>query len=448
MKSKTMNMTEGNPVYLLIVFAIPMLIGNVFQQLYNLVDSVVVGKYVGADALAAVGATNSVSFLFFALCNGIGSGGGIITAQEFGAGNDDNVKSAIVNSGYILMLGSIIMGAVSYIVSESVLSFMATPPEIMEDAVLYMKMQCIGLPLVAVYNHVSSMLRALGDSKTPLYFLVFSCILNVALDLWFVCGFNLGIFGAALATVIAQLIAGLGCFWYAVKYNSYFKMNKEHFKLKNNIIWWAVRLGVPLSLQYSLIAVSCMALQRVVNAFGPSVIAAFTATSRIEQLLHQPYGTLSAALSTYSGQNLGAKNLERIRLGFRKSLIMMGVFSLAMLPVMQFGGGWIVKLFVNDPEVIHYGTVAMQITSWFYIFLGLIYMTRGVLNGVGDAMFALVNGVVEVIGRIIIPVALTMIPLLGVWGIWWATGLTWLASAIFCVLRYASWRKKNPLNII
>lgn len=445
MKSKTMNMTEGNPVYLLIIFAIPMLIGNVFQQLYNLVDSVIVGKYVGANALAAVGATNSVSFLFFALCNGIGSGGGIITAQQFGAGNDDNVKKAIVNSGYILMLGSIIMGAISFIISESVLAFMATPPEIMEDAVIYMKMQCIGLPLVAVYNHVSSMLRALGDSKTPLYFLIFSCILNVGLDLWFVYGLNMGIFGAALATMIAQLIAGVGCFLYAVKYNAYFKMGKEHFKLQKDMIWGSVRLGVPLSLQYSLIAISCMALQRVVNAFGPAVIAAFTATSRIEQLLHQPYGTLSAALSTYSGQNLGAKNLDRIKLGFKKSLIMMGVFSLAMLPIMQFGGEWIVKLFVNDPEVIHYGAVAMQITSWFYIFLGLIYMTRGVLNGVGDAMFALINGIVEVIGRITIPVALTMIPLFGVWGIWWATGLTWLVSAVFCVLRYVSWRKKNPL---
>lgn len=447
MKSKTLNMTEGNPTHLLIIFAIPMLIGNIFQQLYNLVDSVIVGRYVGADALAAIGATNSISFLFFALCNGIGSGGGIITAQQFGAGNDEKVKKAIVNSGYILMIGSVLMGALAYVLSESVLRFMATPEEIMNDALVYMKMQCIGLPLVAVYNHVSSMLRALGDSKTPLYFLVFSCLLNVGLDLWFVCGFKMGIFGAALATIIAQLIAGVGCFVYAIKFNVYFRFEKRHFIPEKDVIWGSVKLGVPLSLQFSLIAISCMALQRVVNTFGAAVMAAFTATSRVEQLLHQPYGTLSAALATYSGQNLGAGNMDRIKLGFKKSIIMMGIFSLVMLPIMQIGGEAIVKIFVDDPEVIHYGAIAMRITSWFYIFLGLIYMTRGVLNGIGDAMFALINGIVEVIGRIIIPVAMTMIPFVGVWGIWWATGLTWLVSALFCWLRYISWKKKmSPLN--
>ena len=443
MKSKTLNMTEGSPVRLLIIFAIPMLIGNVFQQMYNLVDSVIVGKFVGAGALAAVGATNSVSFLFFALCNGIGSGGGIITAQQFGAGNDENVKKSIVSSGYILMLGSVAMGLLAFMVTEPVLRFMATPEEIMADSIIYMRMQCIGLPLVAIYNHSSSMLRALGDSRTPLYFLVFSCLLNVGLDLWFVCGFDMGIFGAALATMIAQLIAGVGCLIYAVKFNPYFHMEKRHFIPEKQMIWGAIRMGVPLSLQFSLIAISCMALQRVVNGFGAAVMAAFTATSRVEQLLHQPYQTLSAALSTYSGQNLGANNFERIKLGFKKSMIMMGIFSVAMLPAMQLGGEWIVKLFVDDAEVIRYGAQAMKITSWFYIFLGTIYMTRGVLNGVGDAMFALINGVVEVIGRITIPVALTMIPFVGVWGIWWSTGIVWAVSALFCWLRYVSWRKKN-----
>ena len=444
MKSKTLNMTEGNPVQLLLVFAIPMLIGNVFQQLYNLVDSVIVGKFVGADALAAVGATGSVSFLFFALCNGLGSGGGIITAQQFGAGNKENVKRAITNSAYILVIGSILMGAVAFAISSWVLDIMATPQEILLDSVIYMRMQCIGLPMVAIYNHASSMLRALGDSRTPLYFLIFSCILNVGLDLWFVVGFGLGIFGAALATMIAQLIAGVGCLLYALRYNEYFKFSTEDFKPEKQMMYGTVRLGVPLSLQFSLIAISSMALQRVVNEFGATVMAAFTAVSRVEQLLHQPYGTLSAALSTYSGQNLGARNMERIKLGFRKALGMMVIFSLFMLPIMQFGGEAIVRVFVDDPEVIAYGAAAMRITSWFYVFLGTIYVIRGVLNGVGDAMFALINGVVEVIGRIVIPVLLVTIPFVGVWGIWLSTGFVWAVSALFCVLRYIVWWKKNP----
>lgn len=442
MKSKTMNMTVGNPVRLLLIFSIPMLIGNVFQQLYNLVDSMIVGQYVGENALAAVGATNSVGFLFFAICNGIGSGGGIITARQFGAGDEEQVKKTIVNSGYILMLGSILMGALAAVVAKPVLVFMDTPDHILNDALIYMYMQCIGLPLVAIYNHSSSMLRALGDSRTPLYFLIFASILNVGLDLWFVCGFHMGVFGAALATMIAQLVAGVGCMIYAVCFNTYFKMRRYHFKIEGSIIWECIRLGVPLSLQFSLIAISCMALQKVVNGYGAAVMAAFTATSRVEQLLHQPYQTLSAALSTYSGQNLGAGEKDRIRLGFRKSMVMMAIFSFAMLPAMQLGGELIIKMFVSDMEVIQYGAAAMRITSWFYVFLGTIYMTRGVLNGVGDAMFALINGIVEVIGRITIPVAMTMIPFIGVWGIWWATGVTWLISALFCVLRYVSWRKK------
>ena len=380
------------------------------------------------------------------MCNGIASGGGIITAQQFGAGNKENIKKAIVNSAYILIIGSIIIGAFAFFIAENVLYMMATPNEIIEDASLYMRMQCLGLPLIAIYNHVSSMLRALGDSKTPLYFLVFSCILNVGMDLYFVYVLEMGIFGAALATIIAQFIAGVGCLLYALKSNEYFKFKKEDFSPEKEMIFGTVRLGIPLSLQFSLIAVSSMALQRVVNTFGTTVMAAFTATSRVEQLLHQPYGTLSAALSTYAGQNLGAKNLERIKLGVKKGLVMIGIFSLFMLPVMQFGGEWIIQLFVSDPDVISYGAEGMRITSWFYLALGIIYVIRGTLNGVGDALFAFINGIVEVIGRMVVPISLTVLPFLGVWGIWWSAGVVWIVSALFSIWRYLSWKKKNPLT--
>lgn len=443
MKTKTLNMTQGNPVYLLLVFSIPMLIGNLFQQMYNLADSVIVGKGVGANALASVGATSSVTFLFFALCNGIGSGGGIIAAQQFGAGNEEKVKKTIVNSGYVLFVGSLFVGMIALLLAEPMLQLMKTPANIMEDAALYMKLQCIGLPLVALYNHVSAMLRALGDSKSPLYFLIISCFLNIGLDVWFVYGFNWGIMGAAVATIMAQLVAGIGSLIYAIKVNPYFKLEKRHFAVEYELLWGTIRLGIPLSMQFSLVAISCMALQRVVNSYGAIVVAAFTAVGRVEQLLHQPYGTLSAALSTYCGQNLGANEMERIRQGFRKSLLIMGIFSIIMLPIMQFGSEGIIKIFVDDPQVIYYGAEALRITSWFYLFLGIINMARGILNGVGDALFALINGGVEVVIRIILPVVMTGISFIGVWGIWWSTGLSWLISAAFCVWRYASWKKKN-----
>lgn len=448
MKSKTLNMTEGNTVQLLLVFAVPMLIGNIFQQLYNLVDSVIVGKFVGADALAAIGATNAVSFLFFAICNGVASGGGIITAQYFGAGDNGKIKKAVINSAYILLIGSVVIGIFAFFISTSVLQMMATPEEILQEAVVYMRIQCLGLPLIAIYNHVSSMLRALGDSKTPLYFLIFSCVINVVLDLFFVCTMGTGVFGAALATIIAQFIAGIGCLIYALKYNVYFKFKKEDFRPQMQMIIATIRLGIPLSLQFSLIAISTMALQRVVNTFGTAVVAAFTATSRVEQLLHQPYGTLSAALSTYAGQNLGAKKLDRVKLGVKKGMLMMGIFSLIMLPVMQLFSEYIIQLFVNETDVIVYGARGLRITSWFYLALGAINVIRGTLNGVGDAMFAFINGIVEVIGRIVIPIAFTMIPFIGVWGIWWSAGIVWAVSALFCMWRYISWEKKIPLSMM
>ena len=443
MKSRTLNMTEGNPTRLLLVFALPMLLGNLFQQMYNLVDSVIVGKFCGTNALAAIGATGSVTFLFFALCNGLGSGGGIVTAQKFGAGQEDRVKSSIVNSGYTLISGALIIGVTAFLLTGPILRLMGTPEEIIRDAVSYMQLMCLSLPLVAVYNHTSAMLRALGDSRTPLYFLIFACILNIGLDIWFVYGLKLGVSGAAVATVMSQFVAGAGCLLYAVKTNPYFKMKKRHFKPEKQMMWETLRMGVPLSLQFSLIAISLMVLQGVVNSFGPVVVAAYTATGRVEQLLHQPYGTLSAALSTYSGQNLGARKMKRLILGFKKSMMLMTMFSLIMLPIMQFGSEAIIRVFVDDPEVIACGARGLRITSWFYIVLGTINMSRGILNGVGDAAFALINGGVEVAVRTSLPFGLVAIPLFGVWGIWWSVGICWFVSAVFCLIRYWAWKKKN-----
>lgn len=442
MKDKTLNMTEGSPVRLLILFSIPMLIGNVFQQLYNVVDSVIVGRLVGADALAAIGATGSVSFLFFALCNGIGAGGGVITSQSFGSGDTSQVKSCIANTGYIMIAFPFLVGIIAFLGARPLLELLQTPQDIMPDALLYMQVMCVGLLFVSVYNYVSSMLRALGDSKTPLYFLIFSCILNTILDFVFVKFLNLAVFGAAVATLISQFVSGVLCLIYAFKFNPYFKLSREDLKFNQTVVYKTVRLGVPFSLQFSLIAISCMALQRVVNAFGPIAVAAFTATSRIEQVIHQPYQTLSTALSTYTGQNFGAKKNERLVAGYRKSMIMMAVFTVVMVPIIQIFGEEITAIFVKESEVIEMGAMALRITSYFYIFLGLIYMVRGVLNGIGDAAFALINGLVEVLGRFTVPIFLTQIAFIGLWGIWWSVGIVWFLSGATAWLRYITYKKK------
>lgn len=442
MRVNMTNMTEGSPVRLLLLFSVPMLIGNIFQQLYNLADSVIVGQLIGAEALAAIGATGSVTFFFFALCNGVGSGGGIITSHFFGEGNDQKVKNCIVNTAFIMIVVPVVIGTIAFFTTESLLRFLNTPESIISDASTYMKIMCCALPLISIYNFVASMLRALGDSKTPLYFLIFSCIINIILDVIFVYFLHQGVKGAGIATFIANLICGVFCLLYAFKTNPYFKLRKKDLKLNLEILWKCTKLGVPLSFQFSMIAISCMALQRVVNNFGPIAVAAFTATSRIEQLIHQPYQTLGAALSTFSGQNFGAKKKDRLIDGYRKSMLMMAIFTLAMMPVIQFFGNGITRLFVKDSEVIFMGAKALRISSLFYIFLGVIYMVRGVLNGVGDAAFSLVNGITEVVGRFTVPFILTAISGIGVWGIWWSVGIVWFMAGATAYLRYLVVKKR------
>ncbi len=444
MKDTTMNMTAGNPVKLILIFSVPLLIGNIFQQFYNLADSIIVGRFINADALAAIGVTASLTFLFFAICNGFGSGGGIIVSQSFGRGDTKEVKNCIANTGYIMICLPLAVGILAFALSRPLLRLLETPENIFEDSLVYLRLMCVGLLFVSVYNYISSMMRALGDSRTPLYFLIFTCILNALLDLLFVCVLKQGIWGAGIATLISQFVSNILCLAYAFKFNEYFKFDKSDLRLNKIILIRTVKLGVPLSLQFSLIAISCMALQRVVNAFGAVTVAAFTATSRIEQIIHQPYQTLSAALATFCGQNYGARKNDRVIDGYHKTFWMMVIFTAVMVPVIQLFARQIAGLFVEETDVIEMSAEAMRITSYFYICLGIIYVVRGILNGLGDAFFALLNGIIEVIGRFFVPIMMTAVPAIGLWGIWWSVGIVWLLSGLTAWMRYIY--KKRMLN--
>ena len=436
-------MTTGSPVKHILIFSVPLLLGNIFQQFYNLADSIIVGKFINADALAAIGVTSSITFLFFAICNGFASGGGILVSQSFGRGDTKEVKNYIANTGYIMIILPFVVGVLAFFLANPILKILDTPKDIFEDALLYIRLMCIGLLFVSVYNYVSSILRALGNSKTPLYFLIFSCVLNVLLDLLFVCVFKQGVFGAGIATLISQLASVILCLFYAFRFNEYFRFCTKDLQFNRTVFIQTIKLGVPLSLQFSLIAISCMALQRVVNAYGAVAVAAFTATSRIEQIIHQPYQTLSAALSTFCGQNYGAKKNDRVLNGYRKTVLMMLIFTIVMVPLIQIFAEEISAIFVDEVEVINMSAKALHITSYFYVFLGMIYVVRGILNGLGDAFFALFNGIVEVIGRFTVPFILTAIPLFGLWGIWWSVGIVWFVSGFTAWIRYLY--KKNQL---
>ena len=435
-KKAVFSMTEGSPSRLLLKFTIPMLIGNLFQQFYNMVDSIVVGRFVGSNALAAVGATGSLNFLFFAMSFGISAGVGVVVSQYFGADRMDMVEKSIINGLYLLAAVSFLMGFIGIATARWVLVALDTPQIILEDAVIYMRVSCAGILAIAAYNGVASVLRALGDSKTPLYFMVVACFINIGLDLLFVIVFQWSVFGVALATVIAQLTAAAGAFAYALYKIPYFHIKRENRSVRKDIISRCITLGLPISLQNALIAFSCIFLQKVVNGFGENVVAANTALGRIEQLVQQPYNSLGAAITTYTGQNIGAGKIDRVKQGYRAAVRSVIAFSIVMFIPCQLLGEQIVGVFVTDPEVIAIGAKGLSITSWFYFFLGMIYVARSVLNGAGDAAFAMVNGLMEVAGRVGFAVPLTKIPFIGVWGIFFTTGLTWALTGIVTMVRY------------
>ena len=438
------DMTKGNPVKLILTFSLPLIVGNVFQQFYNMVDSIVVGNFVGANALGAVGACGSLNWLFFSLSSGLGIGIGVIVSQFYGAKRFDQVSATIANSFYVLVSTAIVVSILCFAITPAVLRLLNTPDDIINDSITYMRTTCIGIVAISLYNGVSSILRALGDSKTPLYFLILSSVCNVLLDLLFVIAFGWGVFGVAFATIISQALSAVVSLIYSIKKIPYFRLTKEQMKPNFSIIKTSYRLGVPIALQSSMIAVSCVVLQSVVNRFGATVVSAFTITNRIEQLINQPYNSLGTALTTYAGQNIGAGDTARVKLGFKKSIYIVAVFSAIMIPIMFLFGKNIAGLFVKETDVIELGASALRITSVCYFFLGMIYIPRGILNGCGDAAFSMINGLAEVVCRLLFSSVLTRIPKIGYWGIWITTGLTWLCVSIVCLLRYASgkWKQK------
>lgn len=442
------DMTKGNEAGLLLRFALPMLVGNIFQQLYNMVDSIIVGKFVSSNALGAVGVVGNLNFLFFSLCLGLTSGIGILISQFFGAGKDDYVKKIIANSIYIITAAGALMSIVGVAFAKPILTLMNTPEANMKDAVTYMQIVCGATIVVALYNGISSILRALGDSKTPLIFLIVASFINVGLDLLFVLVFHWGVAGAAWATVVAQLISSVGSVLFALWKNPYLQLEKRHFTTDSDIIKKSFQIGLPVAGQNALIAFSCVALQSVVNNYGSTVMAAYTATSRVEQLVQQPFGSLGTAVSTFAGQNAGAGKYDRVSTSCKKSTLIVLFFSLLMIAVMFLFGEPIVKLFVNESDVIAIGAKGLRITSLMYFALGMIYVMRGMLNGVGDAAYAMVNGLTEVIGRIGFAYLLMAIPAIGMWGVWYTNGLTWILAGSAGVIRFfqGKWKTKSMVN--
>ena len=439
------DMTKGSPFKLLLSFSIPLLIGSLFQQFYTMADSIIVGKFVGADALASIGACSSVIYLLFSLFLGLSAGIGIVISQYFGAGDGSTVRKGIACSVYILLSASILLKLIGLTLARPILTFLGTPEEIMQDAAVYFQITSGGIVAVAFYNGISSILRALGDSRTPLIFLALAALLNVGLDLLFVTVFHMGVAGAALATAIAQFSSACACLVFSLKTNPYFHIKREEFRPDTGLIRRMMHIGLPLALQNAMIAFSCVMLQSVINSFGTMIMAVFTATNRIENLVNQIYIAANTALSNYTAQNLGAGNTDRVRAGTRCCIQITVGFSLLMVLVMYLCGHMFMGWFVTDRQVIETGAQALKLISLFFVFWGLLYVFRGILNGAGNAGFALVSGILEVVGRMGCAFLLTSIPFIGQWGIWLAEGLTWIlvsAAGAICYFR-GKWTQKK-----
>ena len=394
------DMTHGRETPLLLRFMLPMLLGNLFQQVYNLADSVIVGQHEGANALGSIGCTGSITFLFFSFCNGLSMGAGILIAQYFGSGRGDKVKQTLANAFYIQMVSGVLLSIIGYLSARPILTLLKTPAGQIDGATTYLEIVCLGTLAVSLYNYAAQTMRALGDSRTPLIFLIVACLINVFLDLLLVVGLNMGVMGAALATVLSQCISAVCSLLYGFCKNPYFKLKREHLRFDREISAKCFQIGLPLAAQSILISISCVILQRVVNGFEEAVVSAFTATTRIEQLVQQPFNSLGSAVSTFTGQNMGAGKTNRVKTAFHKSIWIAAAISLSMLIACYAAGSFMIRCFVNDPEVIRIGAMGLRITSLMFFPLGMIYITRGLLNGAGDAFYAMINGAVEVTGRV------------------------------------------------
>lgn len=441
----TKDMTTGNPVKLILYFSIPLLIGNVFQQFYSMVDTIIVGRYVGVNALAAVGSTGSMTFLIIGFTMGLTGGFSVIVAQFFGADDRNGLRKSVATSLGLSIVSTIIITAISLMAAKPLLNLMNTPADIFNDAYSYISIIFAGTFATVFYNMISSILRALGDSRTPLYFLIVASILNVILDLVFIINFNMGVAGAAYATVISQGVAGILCFIYAIRRYDILRLKKKHFEIDKPLISKHLKVGLPMAFQFSITAIGVMVLQSAINSFGSVVVAAHTAASKVEQLVMQPAITFGVTMATYSAQNLGAGKIHRIKEGVKKCSIISLIISIISGVVVVLFGGEFTKLFISDApaDVIAYSQQYLNTVAIFFTVLGLLFIYRNTLQGIGDGFVPMMAGACELVVRVV--VAFTLPSLIGYAGICLASPLAWIGATIPLSIAYFI-RINNMLN--
>ena len=441
------DLTSGNVAKQILKFALPMLLGSLFQQLYSIVDTIIVGKYLGKEALASVGASFPIIFTIIALVIGIGSGASVVISQYYGAKDEDNVRKAVDTLNIFLLITGVAISVVGILISRWIFALLQLPSELLESAMTYLNIYLMGMVVFFGFNSITSILRGVGDSKNPLYYLIIATFLNIGLDLLFILEFNWGIAGAAWASVIAQAAAFLIAVVHVNKRHSVIRIAIVGITFNWEIFKQSVRIGLPTGIQHTFVALGMMALMGIVNTFGTNVIASFTGASRIDSLAAIPAMTLSVALSVFVGQNIGAKKVERIYKGLRVALIFASVISVVMSIVAIFWSVPLMNLFSNDTAVIAVGREYLITVSLFYLLFSTMFVFNGLLRGAGATLIPMFITLFS-LWLVRIPLAVFLSKYMGEQGIWWAIPIAWFFGALgaFVYFRTGKWKNKGVVK--
>lgn len=450
---KKYSMLTDSPGRSLFFFALPMILGNLFQQFYSTVDSIIVGQFVGEDALAAVGASYSLTTVFIMIAIGGGIGASVITSQYLGAGLHKKMKTSVYTALISFLAVSVVLGCIGLIFSRRILTVLNTPENILADAILYLKIYFAGLPFLFMYNILSSVFNALGNSKTPLYLLIFSSLLNIVMDLALVGGLGFGIAGAATATVFAQGLSAVISFCLLVRSLKFYEDRGEEKQKQSlydvQMLGNMIKVAIPSMLQQSIVSIGMLLVQSVVNGFGSSVLAGYTAGMRIESICIVPMIASGNAVSTFTAQNLGAGKPERVKKGYFAAVRMVACFAIGICIILSLFHEGIIQLFLevgSEQAAFETGNAYLSFIAFFFIFIGLKAITDGVLRGAGDVVVFTLANLVNL--GIRVAAAFSLAPLIGVQAVWFAVPMGWASNYLISFIRYLSdrWSEKKLIK--
>lgn len=435
-------MTSGSPMKLILQFCIPLFFGMLFQQFYSMMDTIIVGKFLGVGALAAVGATGSINFMIIGFCMGVCNGFAIPVAQQFGAGDYHALRKYVANSVWLSIAFSGVMTVAVCVFCRRILLLMNTPADIMDGAFRYIFVIFLGIPVVYLYNLLSGIIRSLGDSKSPLIFLIFSSVLNIVLDMVLILVFHMGVSGAAWATVISQAISGAACLIYMIKRFDILKMSGEEWQADGIYMKNLCNMGIPMGLQYSITAIGSVILQTAVNTLGSMAVAAIAAAAKIGMFFCCPFDAMGSTMATYTGQNVGAGKLERVSAGMKSTCVLGLVYSVLAFVVLALSGKTIALLFVSPSEhaILQDVNRYLVISAAFFFPLALVNIVRFTIQGLGFSRFAILAGVCEMAARSL--VGMGFVPVFGYIAACFASPVAWLCADLFLIPAYLYVMKK------